>query len=291
MPISAKVVLDSVQPDGVRLTTMEIVLPKFCLAQLNTHRSLSKNAASSRAVPIERVIHRVMNDPVIPIRWGKNQPGMQAREALVGTPAALSLGAWLMARDECVHRACQLLEHGVHKEIVNRLLEPWLYVPVLVSGTGRAWRHFFALRCGDEAQPEMATAAQEASLAHQQSTPCALRYGEWHLPYVQPDDRDVRRCACPSCVSDIYAMLRKISTARCARVSYLNHEGKRDLAKDIELHDRLLRPGHPPHASPFEHIAKAVGVGQGVHRHNPLSGNYEPGWVQYRKTLAGEFTE
>lgn len=289
MPYSAKVILDSVQPDGVRLTTMEVSLPKFILAELNTHRMLSKNSASSRAVPFEKMIQKVMDDPVMPVWWGKNQSGMQAKEEMSARDKEASVREWLHARDLAVTVAKRLHAVGAHKQIVNRLIEPWLFTTVIISST--SWTHFFALRCHPDAQPEMRHTAELMRAAYEASTPTKLDYGDWHMPYISDEDRE---CAAvlqfPLCTKFhanhrphfVNQLLCKVSAARCARVSYLTHDGKRDLQADIDLHDRLATSGH---WSPFEHVAQAQPNTPG-----PLCGNFQRGWAQYRKTFTNEFT-
>lgn len=296
MPIESKIVLDSVQPDGVRLTTLTITLPKYVLAELNTHRAfcLAGDMALEFDLPVEKMIQRVIDDPVIPVEWGKNQPGMQAREVLSDEPRKMAEDQWLTTRDAAVAQARILIRLGVHKQIVNRLIEPWMYTTVLITATARAYRHFFALRCHPDAQPEMRAAAEAMRSAYESSTPRRLEYAEWHMPYLQSEDGSAAMdYMAASHVGGIFIpsggcatpLLRKVSVARCARVSYLTQDGKRDLTEDVRLHDRLANSGH---WSPFEHVAQAVQPSR-TNRH--LSGNFQWGWVQLRKTLAGEYTE
>lgn len=291
MPYAAKIILDSVQPDGVRLTTMEVTLPKFILAELNTHRAFSRNSASSRAIPFEKMLQRVMDDPVMPVWWGKNQSGMQAREEMHQFNREQSTALWLKARDEAVATAYAMNSQGCHKQIVNRLIEPWLFTTVIVSSTNYA--HFFALRCHPDAQPEMRHTADLMKAAYDESTPRRLEYGHWHMPYIRDQDHAdaVEMTPDPTdnphekFVADYTAILAKVSTARCARVSYLTHDGKRDLQADINLHHRLIESGH---WSPTEHIAQACMPGV---PNDPKAGNFDPGWIQYRKTYCLEFAE
>lgn len=272
---SAKVVADSVSPAGDRLTTFEVTMHRWELPSLNTHRVLSRNSASSRAIPVAKQLARVIEDPAMPIEWGSNQPGMQAGEALSEADAAAAGWDWLEARDHMVRIARRLADRGVHKQITNRLLEPFMWHTVIVSGTD--WTGFWEQRCSPLAQPEIRAAAEAMWAAYEVSEPVERpwevwsgRFTEhrgspvsWHLPYVTDRER-----------ADLgISSLLKLSTARCARVSYLTHDGVRDLDADYTLFDRLVtaRPGH---WSPLEHCARPDDTGR-------APGNFT-GWAQLR---------
>lgn len=143
--IGAEVVADSLSPKGHRLTTMLVTMPRHILAELNTHRMLSKNSASSRAIPFKRMLEIVETNPFIPIAWQKDHSGMQGTEYLTGEHATHATAVWLEARDEAVKRAKALSNAGATKQMVNRLLEPFMWHKVLISGT--EWDNFFHLRC------------------------------------------------------------------------------------------------------------------------------------------------
>lgn len=256
-------IADSVSSDGVRLTTIEATIHRFVLAELNTHRLFSRNSASSRAVPVAKQIARVMSDPAIPVEFGAKRAGMQAGPALQGDALVAAEEAWLQARDDAVAGAQRLLDLGVHKQIANRLLEPFMWHTVIVSATD--WDGFWFQRCSPLAQPEIRLAAEAMRGAMQQSTPRTCEPGEWHLPYVDAEDRAV--------ISDP-AVLRKVSAARCGRVSYLNHDGQRDLDDDLRLYERFVT-AEPAHASPLEHVATPAGAGTIV------AGNFRR-WTQLR---------
>jgi hypothetical protein len=264
MSYACRVLADSDCNNGVRLTTLEVSFPRIVLAEFNTHRMLSRNSASSRAIPVEKMLARVLEDPFVPAAWPKNQKGMQAVEDLDDTTAHEARLEWLLARDHAVTRARCLLDVGVHKQIANRLLEPWLWHTVIVTAT--EWENFFALRCHPAAQPEIRTIAEMMRDAMAASTPRHIPHGAWHLPLVTDDERRTRE-----------ADWVKVSVGRCARVSYLTHDGLRDPAADVALCDRLAASGH---MSPMEHVATPQ------HR-AVFRGNFR-GWVQYRKTLPNE---
>jgi len=237
---TATVIKDSINDFGVRLTTIEFNIHRYILPELNTHRVFSRSAASSRAIPIEKQIERAINDPALPIHWGKNQPGMSADEELSYEDIIEAKRIWLEHLDVTVDAVRKLSKLGLHKQVGNRLLEPFMWQKVIVTST--EWSNFFKLRTsifgGNTAQPEFAVAADAAYHAMNDSIPTLLTPGQFHLPYV--DD-------------DVYSVENIISSvARCARVSFLNHENKLDYAKDVSLFCMLFENEH---MSPFEHVA------------------------------------
>ena len=327
MTIQAKVLLDSISPAGARLTTFECTYPRFIHAEFMTHRMLSRNAASSRAIPTSKLMARIINDPARPVYWGLNRSGMQANEELPSddearrpvttaqgevvnlTPLEYARIRWLEARDAMIRITEELsdLERvhsdwkdlGLHKQVVNRLLEPWMNITIITSATN--WANFWHLRTHKDAQPEFQVLACTMRKAYEASTPQPLAAGDWHMPLVFKEDYE----AALNLVSSYTPaqlrkehiasglnltpydwarhFLRKVSVGRCARVSYLTHDGVRDLIKDIELHDRLLAgldTNEPLHMSPFEHVARARA--DKMH-----SGNFI-GFDQYRKMIYGE---
>lgn len=258
---SARVLTDSVSSAGVRLTTMEVRFPRFVLSEFNTHRNFSRNSASSRAVPTNKMIERVLQNPAVPVEWGLNKPGMSASEALAATQAEEAKAEWLRARDSAVEHVRHLQQFNVHKQVINRLLEPFMWHTVIVTAT--EWENFFSLRCAPNAQPEIRVAAELMRDALAASNPRPVALGEWHLPLVQDDEFHLP-----------IEELKSVSAARCARVSYLTHEGKRDIAKDVALCDRLL---NDQHLSPFEHVATPLPT-------DAFDANFR-GWRQMRYTV------
>lgn len=267
MSYSARVLLDSVAPNGVRLTTLEVTFPRFVLAEFNTHRQFSRNSASSRAIPTAKLIERVERDPVLPLEWGRNKAGMSAEQALSAAEAEDAARVWLQARNDTIRHARKLMALHVHKQELNRILEPFLWHTVIVTAT--EWENFFELRCAANAQPEIREAASLMRDALAASTPGAVAFGEWHTPLLQEDEYglDVER-------------RKKVSAARCARVSYLTHDGKREIAKDLELYERLRTDRH---LSPFEHVATPA-QDAGFHA------NFR-GWLQMRAEVEGNSAE
>lgn len=287
MGYNAKIIADSVSEAGYRLTTMEVTFPRIVLSEFNTHRVLSRNSASSRAIPVKKRIAAVEAEPFIPTYWGRDQHGMQAESTLDVDAAWDSESEWRKALEDALKHARRLDEIGAHKQLANRLLEPFSWHTVIVTAT--EWGNFFALRDNDMAQPEIHTIAHMMHQLYVASTPLLVRQGEWHLPLIQSDERDG--------VFEHSEEARKVSAARCARVSYLTHDGKRDYAKDLELYDRLYEGGH---MSPFEHVATPLNrvnqlvevdetaLGRPIYRWYPeFEGNFR-GWRQLRKFFPHE---
>lgn len=282
--ITARVLADSVNPAGIRLTTMEWTYPRFIHAEIMTHRQLSRNSASSRAIPLQKMIERVMENPVFPLHWGKNQKGMQATAELSLEQKLLAAHDWLYARAEAVRYARRLEDIGLHKQIGNRLLEPWMWITVIVSATN--FENLFALRCHPDAEPHFQYLADKARTALDCSLPKAINWGGWHLPlfgfvYDKFGNR-IDIAGDEEVVQDSFGLYpQKISAARCARVSYLTHEGKRNVEEDIVLYERLASH-RPMHASPLEHPAQAVEHG------GRQPSNFHYTWLQFRKFHANE---
>ncbi len=269
MGYACKILADSVSPDGARLTTFEATFPRIVLAEFNTHRMLSRNSASSRAIPVEKRIAQVRADPFVPAAFGKNKPGMQASENLGGDADIEASVAWNDAMSAAVSGATWLAKIGVHKQLANRLLEPFLWHTAIISAT--ELDNFFALRCHPDAQPEIRTIAEMMRDAMSRSEPSVVGDGEWHLPYVdRARDADLFDNLPPHDIA-------LISCARCARVSYLTHDGKRDPLADLSLARKLQASGH---MSPFEHAATPADG-------SAMIGNFK-GWRQLRKTLPHE---
>jgi thymidylate synthase ThyX len=283
--ISAKIIEDSINKAGCRLTTFVLKYPRFILAEVNTHRVFSRSSASSRAIPVKKMLEQVLSDPAMPIFWGKNQPGMSATEQLTGKELAKAKTLWIMARNEAVSSVRDLNDLGLHKQIANRILEPWMWTYTVLTATD--FGNFYNLRLDPNAQPEMKQLAECMLEAHKNSVPrpvagkgyCDISEThdcDWHLPFVTKEERDANEFE----IED----LLKFSVARCARVSYANHEGVIDYAKDRILHDKLIASGH---MSPLEHQAYP-NMYSTEHGYIPIrDGNFR-GWLQYRKSIPDE---
>jgi len=338
MAYRASVLRDSINDHGERLTTFEVDFPRMILSEFNTHRALSRNSASSRAIPVKKQLKRVLADPFVPDQFGRNQSGMNpdTDRPLSEMEIATASGYWLEARDSAVEHAVKLLIGNramsslsksatgkpwantakssrfdtlcsivdtlpndltnefevhealgltveellnVHKQYPNRLLEPFMWHTVIATGT--EWDNFFALRTDSNAQREIRLAALAMRGAITDSVPQPIDIYEdtapWHLPlfdFNNPNDIEV--------INKSVNSAKLVSIGRCARVSYLTHEGVRDPKKDIELALSLKTNGH---MSPFEHVARPMTQEE---RHTAqFSGNFR-GWVQARKEIPNE---
>lgn len=261
--IEAKVIEDSVA-NGKRITTIQLKYPRFIHAEFLTHRVFSRNASSSRAIPVQKMLKQVWSYPAIPVHWGRNQPGMQADEQLQGHRLKLAKMLWKLSGKAMCLFVWSMMKVGMHKQIANRCLEPWQYIHVIVTAT--EWENFFELRDHKDAQPEIRVLAKCIKYAMEHSPAKVLKEGEWHLPYVYEHERKTYNIK----------QLQMFSAARCARVSYLTHDGKQpSVIADAQLFNRLVG-GVPMHSSPIEHQATPASTS------DTHSGNFK-GWVQFRQ--------
>jgi thymidylate synthase ThyX len=297
----AEVIARSVNGGGIELVTYQLRYPRFIHAEAKTHRvisqgdeeyvvltqdeafmddqMLSRNASSSRAIPVAKMIEQVRTAPAMPVHWGKNQPGMQAYAELAEPELIRAQSWWLNAARAAADIAERMNELGAHKQVVNRILEPFQFISVIVTAT--EWDNFFHLRDHEDAQPEIRFLARmmKKSLelapkaVYRKSRPESSLVDSWHLPYVL----DVERAH----FKDDPGLLVKISAARCARVSYLTHEGKvPNIDEDLKLYDRLVG-SEPLHASPTEHQAIPARWGE---RMTEMRRNFR-GWIQHREEI------
>lgn len=243
-------------------------------------RNLSRNAASSRAIPVAKIIQSILDDPAVPLYWGKNQRGMQADEEFSATEAYELERQWLQDMYDAIGKAEWYDKKGVHKQIVNRILEPYSHITVVVSATN--WSNFLTLRDHTAAEPHIQLLARRTREVLETMIYNDLQPGEWHLPFVtHPERMEYRHEAC-----------LKLSVARCASTSYKTVEGfDMTLETAARIHDGLLS-AQPIHASPAEHQCYADhrylgGELQGKYQRPELHGNFT-GFCQYRKTLPGE---
>lgn len=287
---SAKIIADSISEQGHRLTTMEVVMHRFILAEMNTHRVFSRNSASSRAIPVGKIMGRVETNPAYPVHWGKEQKGMQSGDSFTDTEIEVLREDWRNASVEALNTAELLHKSGLHKSLVNRLLEPFMWHTAIITAT--EWDNFFWQRCDPAAQPEMKAVADRMQAAYFLSKPTLLVHGQWHLPYIKSRDNvdiidvinegDTAR-RIPSELEQMKT-LKAVSTARCARVSYLTQDGIRDIREDIKLYERLKGSGH---WSPFEHVATPYVPQGNYNAASDWSGNFN-GWKQHRKEFHTE---
>lgn len=308
MGFEVKIIARSISEQGMPLITTQFKYPRFIHAEFMTHREFSRNASSSRAIPVAKMIEQVRNDPAMPIHWGANQPGMQADNQLDVDDIQIMKNHWLLAAEQAAEQAEFMAAHGLHKQVANRVLEPyqWMHVIATTSNTS----NFFGLRRHKDAQPEIKLVADLWHEALEAFPVTLLKQGEWHLPYIEEEDVDAARIHLqvgritrdmPS-KHEIDNLLIAMSAARCARVSYLTHDGQKpSVVADLELYQRLVG-AQPLHASPTEHqatpdtwVSRIVTDPQSDHSENAMDwenrhehGNLI-GWRQFRKMLPGEY--
>lgn len=273
MSYKVDVLADSVSPYGVRLTTVEATFPRAYLSELNTHRMLSRNSESSRAIPPEIQIERVIENPYVPEFAGRVK-GMGVGDALDAYSEEHARYVWLTARDHAV-RAAQELSQNVAKDQVNRLLEPFMWHTAIISATD--WDNFLNLRDhGDAALPmqRLAQLIREALNVHH---PRKLNYGQWHTPFV--DDEEMYTSVIRYTMADLSQppYSAQASAGRCARSSYSTHHNPESFMDSVNRWQRLSKAGH---WSPGEHVAQVMYDDVRV-------GNFR-GWKQLRKHYAGE---
>ncbi len=270
--ISAKIIADSIAPNGKRLTSFELEYNRTIHAEFLTHKMVSKNSSSSRAIPIQVMIKAVWDNMAEPIHWGANQSGMQAKEELKGLKLKAAKALWkISGRAVCVF--CYAMNKlGLHKQVANRILEPWSHIKVVSSATD--WDNFFFLRNHEDAQPEIHELARQMWELYKNGKPKLLQEGEWHLPYLDGynvvDDE--------SFFSDFNISTEnaiKLSASLCAQVSY--RKSDESIEKAIKIYDRLVG-STPCHASPFEHQATPM------ENATDMSGNFR-GWRQHRELI------
>lgn len=297
--ISAAIIADSISPAGIRMTTFELEFHRYILAEHNTHRMLSKNAASSRAIPVETMLRHIVDQPAIPVHWGLNNPGMQSNTEMSEEQQIVAKKVWLSAMEAAVEHARMIsAKDGInaHKQIANRLTECFAMSKVVLSGTN--FDNLFHLRRHKDAQPEFRNLTDVMYEVMQQSVPNKLQPGKWHLPYI--DYSNGKYYASGAEVS--LDIAKKVSASCCAQVSYRKLNDSVD--KAISLFDMLHLDddsGEPAHASPVEHQATPMdgenipfnpntwehGVTH-VRRDGSLwSGNLR-GWIQYRQLIENE---
>lgn len=257
--ISARIVADSINASNDRITTFILCYPRMIHAELMTHRAFSRNAASSRAIPIEKMIKEVYDNPAGPIRWGKNGSGMQDHGEMIGDEANAMKEWWAESSQLACRQAEKGSRLGGHKQIVNRVLEPFAWMETLVTATD--FMNFFALRVHKDAQPEFQWLAYlMAKLYLAESELKFVEKGEWHMPFndFMPPDITITEQL-------------KIASARAARLSYKTFDGEMSPEKDYGIYNKLVG-GVPGHWSPIEHPATPA---EG--RHGPYNG-----WKSYR---------
>lgn len=267
---SVQLVADSISDTGTRISTFQLNYWRPILPEMNTHRIFSRNAGSSRAQGFEAKCEEAVSNTFLPGHWNTEQRGMVGGEEFSDevkdfideqiTSLAYRTVEDLKLLDNQIY-----LHTGkrIHKQYLNRYLEPFVGVTQLVTSTD--WSNFFKLRLAEDAQPEIKDVAKEIFDLLEHHEPVSKAGGNWHLPYITLEDFE--KYGLEIC--------RKISVARCARVSYKAYDGSGDFERDMRLYKRLFESGH---MSPFEHVA------------TPKKGNFYnlKNWQSLRNILEAE---
>lgn len=288
MTIKAEIIAYSKSAQGQSIVTWCLEYPRFIHGEFMTHRLFSRNAASSRAIPVKSMIAQVMAKPAAPVHWGKNQPGMQAQEELEDYEMAHVMYIWEEAAYEAAMSAGAMDAMGAHKQIVNRLLEPFQTMKTVMTAT--CMDNFFWLRNHEDAQPEIKVLARLMWEALNSEDPVTLQPGDWHVPYF---GEGYWLKGCGVSLEDALA----ISSSCCAQVSYRRLD---DTLEKAQMIFQRLVESEPVHASPFEHQATPMkwgklckdtmqqgwedGVTHMDRGFNFWSGNFI-GWVQHRQLI------
>ncbi len=295
--ITAKIIADSRhQGTGTRLTTFELEYPRFIHSEFMTHRMLSKNSASSRAIPIKAMHEHIRAVPQEPVEWGKNNPGMQSKELLAPLQRDAVKMTWDAAREAALSHAHVMSDIGIHKQIANRVTEPFMQMKVVVSGT--EWNNFFWLRDHEDADPTIHELASLMKETYDNSICWDLAPGEWHLPYITPARDETDEIQYWSDENTVLSLedARIVSASCCAQVSYRKSDDS--LEKAHSIYQRLIG-SEPVHASPVEHQATPIdydstvqtepetweeGVTHMTANGDLWSGNFRD-WIQFRKLI------
>lgn len=291
--ITAKIVADSITRRGnCRVTTFIIKAPRFLLAELNTHRMLSRNSASNRARPLSVTTKDVTNDPfAFPLGLMAAHKGMQGSDFLDDATLEQAKKVWLKMRDDVIAGVLELDRLGVTKQITNRPLEPFSWHEAIVSGTD--WENFFALRAHPDTEIHLARLATLMLEAYNASMPKLLKEGEWHVPFGDCMDMDKIRAIAQN-EAEIEKIKLQIAAARCARISYkpFGDEAKYDYAADLRLFKTLVDGNH---VSPLEHGARAMTEDEWDKYVSTRGEEVEKGWcgnfrgfIQLRKLYPSE---
>lgn len=291
---TATVVADSINQQGNRLTTFQLRYWRGIHSEFMTHRKFSRCAGSSRARPSQAIIDQVRSTPWGPPSWGANQPGMQAYAELSPEKTLIAKATWVHAANNAAAQALLLLREGAHKQIVNRLLEPFTFIDVIVSST--EYNNWWALREDEAADPSIQLLAKSMHEAFDASTPKLLGVGDWHLPFVDIEKETAaainylqkQNATHHITAMEVTQVLQKVSAARCARTSYRNFDGTvAPIEDDVVLFKKLVS-STLVHASPLEHQATPDAWIDNKWAHPNMHGNFT-GWVQHRKLIHNEY--
>lgn len=298
--IDVKLLKYSCSNEAIHLYTFEVEIPRVILAEWNTHGIMNSNAQSSRAVPVAKLIEQVQKNPYYPPIWGKNQRGMQAYERNDELVWGMPVDAFWQ---DCINDACNkahaLDQAKYHKQIANRVIEPYSHTKLVISGT--EWDNFFNLRIHHAAEPNIREMAIQIYQTMRTASPQSLNPGEWHLPYIDTYHNKNGKI--------VYSFKgKKLTTEQAIRVSLacIAKVSYRSLDPSPEAVDKIINTlfpddGSPIHASPSQHIATPFQypydadewqVGESHRDKQGWSWSAQlRGWCQYRKTIPNENCE
>jgi len=302
--IKASIIYDAIGDDAPRILTFELIYPRFIHAELMTHRVFSRNAASSRAIPVMTMIQMIRDNIALPASWRFNEKGMQGFTEVPETIAHQAEMLWRMGLEAVIPIAERMNDINLHKQHINRLLEPWALIRTVVTST--QWANWFSLRDHPDADPTIAALAAEMKKAMDASTPTHIAAGEWYLPYVSGDQDtidgciewadnvsmiDIQKFRLPAHSREAVAteVMKRVSAARCARTSYKTFDGQKSkVSADFDLFNKLVS-ADLIHASPTEHQATPDKFHPMTNRWmtSQRHGNFN-GWIQHRKELPNE---
>jgi hypothetical protein len=285
---------------GKELITFEIEYPRFILAELNTHCMLEKNSSSSRAVPVKSQCELIKNNPAMPVHWGKNQSGMVAENELDDLNIQAAKSVWIAAMKSAINHVVVLDDIATHKQIANRIAEPWQRMKTVISGT--EWANFYYLRNHPDAQPEFAELARVMYEAVSSSEPVYLYEGEWHVPYVERKrvEEKMKYFSCGKELKVVEAL--KVSVSCCAQTSYRKSDESLEKAEAVFKRLNIGSEDQPAHASPTTHQGTPInylfveetdpdtwdlGITHMTRDKRLWSGKFQD-FIQYRKLIPNE---
>ena len=284
--MQVEVILASAASNCPNLYTIRMRYPRVIHGEIMTHRVFSRNARSSRAVPVLTMLEEVRKTPYVPWHWGKNQKGMQAFEEN-NTPVVFGNGednfiqgyytreeAWLKACNNAVNIAEAFMEADYHKQNPNRLLEPFSWIDTLITAT--QWDNFLWLRQHHAAEPHLQDLANLVAKAIAEAEIQNLTTNDWHLPYITEHEIEIYH----------NSILLRLSAARCARISYKPFNGDSTIEAELNRYNSLMADDRV-HASPLEHQGKPDYKDKHGYTLPHYHGNFT-GWIQQRKLVPNE---
>lgn len=306
--IQSKIIKDTLNAySDDRIVTFELVLPKYLVAEVNKHTVLHNSCQSSRAVPVAKMIQSVEENPFIPYYWQKPHKGMQGYEYYTNENKISQLREeWLNARDNAVITA-KKLQNEVSKQTINRLLEPFMYVKMVLTGT--EFGNFFNQRCPIFLNNKGNKVKSRTGLGFGVDFTSTKGQADIHLQILAEmmhnemyyNSNPVESFEhIPYDIGKEYPLEARLhySASQCARISFttITDDKQFSLERNLQLAQGLIVEGH---AEPFSHQA----IGMNDNTYNKFSRTFlkdltddEPvieygwcrkmrGWVSHRHLL------